>query len=104
MEQYPVESSYARMLVQSLTCSPAVQSKLAAIIGIQEIGGIVKNGPRYTGWRKYTQQTQSDLLAHYDVFIALPNINPDDYEELGILSKERQQSPRSYATSQPRPS
>ena len=87
MEQYPVESSYARMLVQSLTCSPAVQSKLAAIIGIQEIGGIVKNGPRYTGWRKYTQQTQSDLLAHYDVFIALPNINPDDYEELGILSK-----------------
>jgi len=87
MEHYPVESSYARMLVQSLTCSPAVQSKLAAIIGIQEIGGIVKNGPRYTGWRKYTQQTQSDLLAHYDVFIALPTINPDDYEELGILSK-----------------
>ncbi len=87
MEQYPVESSYARMLVQSLTCSPAVQSKLAAIIGIQEIGGIVKGGPRYTGWRKYTHQTQSDLLAHYDIFIALPTINPDDYEELGILNK-----------------
>jgi HrpA-like RNA helicase len=87
MEQYPVESSYARMLIQAQSCSAEVQSKLAVIIGIQEIGGIVKNGPRYTGWRKYTNQTQSDLLAHYDIFIALSSINPDDYEELGILSK-----------------
>jgi HrpA-like RNA helicase len=87
MEQYPVESSYARMLVQSHDCSPAVQSKLAAIIGIQEIGGIAKGGPRYTGWRAYTKQTRSDLLAQYDVFIALPNIYPEQYEELGIISK-----------------
>lgn len=87
MEKYPVESSYARMLVQSLSCSPAVQSKLAAVIGIQEIGGIVKGGPRYTGWRKYTKQSQSDLLAQYDVFLALPNILTDDYDDLGIISK-----------------
>jgi HrpA-like RNA helicase len=87
MEKYPVESSYARMLVQSLTCSPAVQSKLAAIIGIQEVGGIVKSGPRYTGWRRYTKQTQSDLLAQYDVYLALPNISDLEYDELGVISK-----------------
>ncbi|MBC7868784.1 ATP-dependent RNA helicase [Candidatus Saccharibacteria bacterium] len=87
MEQYPVQSSYARMLVQALSCNSAVQSKLAAIIGIQEVGGIVKSGPRYTGWRKYTKQSQSDLLAQYDVFLALPNILSDDYEDLGIISK-----------------
>ncbi len=87
MEKYPVESSFARMLVQSYDFSPAVQSKLAAIIGIQEVGGIVKGGPRYTGWRRYTKQTQSDLLAQYDVYLALPNISELEYEELGIISK-----------------
>lgn len=87
MEQYPVESSYARMLVESQTRSDAVRSKLAAIIAIQEIGGIVKGGSRYTGWQAFTRQRKSDLLAQYDVYRALPSINPDDYEETGIISK-----------------
>jgi HrpA-like RNA helicase len=87
MEKYPVESSYARMLVQSLNCSPAVQSKLAAVIGIQEVGGIVKSGPRYTGWRRFTKQTQSDLLAQYDVYLALSKISTLEYDELGVISK-----------------
>ena len=87
MEQYPVESSYARMLVESEKCTPEVRSKLAAIIAIQEIGGIVKGGTRYTGWQKYTKQKRSDLLAQYDVFRAIPNIDPDDFEEIGIITK-----------------
>ncbi|RYX78368.1 DEAD/DEAH box helicase [bacterium] len=87
MEQFPVESSYARMLVEASQFSAAVQTKLAAIIGIQEIGGIVKGGPRYTGWKKYTKQYKSDLLAQYDVYLALPQIVPDEYEEIGIISK-----------------
>jgi len=87
MEQYPVESSYARMLVESKLYSHAVQTKLTAIIAIQEIGGIVKGGTRYTGWQKYTRQKKSDLLAQYDVFLALEHISPDDYEDLGIIAK-----------------
>jgi HrpA-like RNA helicase len=87
MERYPVESSYARMLVESQEHGEAVQTKLAAIIAIQEIGGIVKGGPRYTGWQRYTKQKRSDLLAQYDVYRALELINPDDYEEIGIISK-----------------
>jgi len=87
MERFPVESSYGRMLVEAQHYSKEVQTKLAAIIGIQEIGGIVKGGTRYTGWRKYTKQTKSDLLAQYDVYLALPQIVPDDYEETGIISK-----------------
>lgn len=87
MEQFPVESSYARMLVESQSFSKEVQTKLAAIIGIQEIGGIIKGGPRYTGWRKYTKQYKSDLLAQYDVYLALPQILPDEYEDVGIISK-----------------
>lgn len=87
MEQFPVESSYARMLVEVMPYPVAVQAKLAAIIAIQEIGGIVKGGTKYTGWRKYTRQTNSDLLAEYDVYLSLPQIIPEDYEEIGIIGK-----------------
>jgi len=87
MEQFPVESNYGRMLVEAKQFSKEIQAKLAAIIAIQEIGGIVKGGTRFTGWRKYTKQYKSDLLAQYDVYLALPNIAEDQYEELGIVSK-----------------
>jgi HrpA-like RNA helicase len=87
MERFPVESSFARMLVEAEECTPSVQAKLAAIIAIQEVGGIVKGGTRFTGWRKYTRETQSDLIAQYDVYLALPQIEPDNYEDLGIITK-----------------
>lgn len=87
MEQYPVESSYGRMLVEAGEYSKEIQTKLAAIIAIQEVNGIVKGGTRYTGWRAYTKQRRSDLLAQYDVFRALGMISPDEYEELGIIAK-----------------
>lgn len=87
MEGFPVESSYGRMLVEAMQFGGDTQAKLAAIIGIQEIGGIVKGGPRYTGWHKYTKQTKSDLLAQYDVYLALADIPTDMYEEIGIISK-----------------
>lgn len=87
MERFPVESSYARMLVEGEKYSSEVQTKLSAIIAIQEVGGIVKGGPRYSGWRKYTRQTQSDLLAQYDILLALPSIPDEVYEELGIIAK-----------------
>ena len=87
MERFPVESSYARMLIEAEKYSVTIQAQLASIIAIQEVGGIVKGSPRYSGWRRYTHQTSSDLLAQYDVYLALPNINADEYEELGIIDK-----------------
>lgn len=87
MERFPVESSYARMLVEADAYPQTVQSKLATIIAIQEVGGIVKGGPRYTGWRRFTRQHHSDLLAQYDVYRALENIDPVEFEDLGIIGK-----------------
>lgn len=87
MEQFPVESSYARMLIESEKYSKEVQAKLATIIAIQEVGGIVRGGTRYTGWRKYAKHMKSDLLAQYDVFLATPDITMEDFEELGIIGK-----------------
>ena len=87
MERYPVESSYARMIVESELYGHEVQTKLAAIIAIQEVGGIAKGGTRYTGWHAFTRQKRSDLLAQYDLYLALPKIPLDDFEDLGIINK-----------------
>lgn len=87
MEQFPVESSYARMLVEAKPYSDEVQAKLAVIIAIQEVNGITKNSARYSTWKHYTKQKKSDLLAQYDVYLALPTIDEEMYEEIGIIAK-----------------
>lgn len=87
MERFPVESAFARMLVEAEMYSQEVQAKLAAIISIQEIGGIVKSSTRYTAWRSFTRQTKSDLLAQYDVYLAIPTIDPEQFEDMGIIGK-----------------
>ena len=87
MERFPVESSYARMLVEVRQYEPPIQSKLAVIIAIQEVGGIVRGGANHIGWQVFTKQRQSDLLAQYDVLAAMPTILPDRYETLGIIGK-----------------
>ena len=87
MERFPVESSYARMLVAADAYPAESKSQLATIIAIQEIGGIIKGGASYNGWRAYTKQKKSDLLAQYDIFRSLPLINERDYEEIGIIAK-----------------
>lgn len=87
MERFPVESNYGRMMVEALRFEEPVQVKLAAIIAIQEVGGIVKGGTHFNGWRVYTKQTKSDLLAQYEVYLALPLIPEELYEELGIIGK-----------------
>ncbi len=87
MERFPVESSYARMLVEAEQCSPTLQAQLASIIAIQEVGGIVKGSPRHSGWRRFAHHNRSDLLAEYDVLLALPTVDLLEYEALGIIEK-----------------
>lgn len=87
MERFPVESNYARMMVEADSFSQEVQVKLAVIIAIQEVGGIIRGGTTHNGWRSYTRQTKSDLLAQYDVYLAIPTIIDIDDESLGIIGK-----------------
>ena len=87
MERFPVESSYARMLVEAKKYSPAVQAKLAVMIAIAEVGGITKNGSRYNGWRTLTKQTKSDYLAQYEVFLKLTDLDPLTWTDMGIITK-----------------
>ncbi len=92
MERFPVESNYGRMMVEADKYSKEVQAKLAAVIAIQEVGGIVRGGTRYDGWRKFTRQSKSDLLAQYDVYLSLPNIAEVEFEDLGIIAKNTEKA------------
>ncbi len=87
MERFPVESSFGRMLVAAEDLPKSTQFKLAAIIAIQEVGGIIKGGTRYTGWRQLTQQKRSDLIAQYDVWLNLEALTTEELEDIGIISK-----------------
>lgn len=87
MERFPVESSFARMLVEAEQYPESVQAPLASVIAIQEVGGIVKGSTRYSGWRQFAHQTYSDLLAQYEVYLRVNEIDPLLYEELGIIEK-----------------
>ena len=87
MERFPVESTYARMLVQAADLPKNTLRKLAAIIAIQEVGGIVKGGPRTTGWQLFTKQKKSDLLAQYDVLLHIPELQEYELEPYGIVAK-----------------
>lgn len=87
MERFPVESSYARMLVEAKQLNPVTQAKMVAIIAIQEVGGIVRGGPRYTSWRRYSKQNRSDLVAQYEVYLGLDQISPLAMDDMGIIVK-----------------
>ena len=87
MERFPVESSYGRMLVEAESLPKSTQIKLASIIAIQEVGGIVKGGTKYNGWRQLTSQKRSDLIAQYEVWLAQPALTVEELEEMGIITK-----------------
>src|SRR5690606_25527977 len=92
MERFPVESSYGRMLVEAESLPPETQAKLATMIAIQEVGGIIKGGTRYSGWRRLTNEKRSDLIAQYDVWLSLPILDDTELEEAGIILKNRRQA------------
>lgn len=87
MERFPVESSFGRMLIACEDYGDRLKAKLAVIIAIQEVGGIVRGGSQYNGWRSLTRQNVSDLLAQYEVYIHLDRLLPHEYEETGIIEK-----------------
>lgn len=87
MERFPVESRFGRMLVAASDYPDALKAKLALVIAIQEVGGIVRGGSQHTGWRALTKQTSSDLLAQYDVYIHLDRLLAEEYEDYGIIEK-----------------
>ncbi len=88
MERFPVESSYGRMLVEADGASESLKSKLATMIAVQEVGGIVRNVTTGVSWRSLTTESKSDFFAQYDVYRAALNLSDDDRESMGVITKQ----------------
>lgn len=71
MDQYPLSTTSARIMVESMGYSPEIRGYLAAIVATKEAGGM----PYYSydggnGWLDLTDEKTSDLLGQLDIFIA----------------------------------
>ena len=96
MEHFPLESRFARMMVAVESEPEPLRRKLSLVIAIQEVGGIVRGGARIIGWRGFTNEDQSDLLAEYDVYLACEALDPTEFEELGIIYKNYERAGHVY--------
>ena len=88
MEHFPVESSFGRMLVEIQPENESVRGKLATMIAIQEVGGIVRSTVSGISWRSLTGEKQSDFLAQYDVYRGALELSDEDRETMGIITKQ----------------
>ncbi len=76
MERMPVESHYARMMIEARKYGPEVQTQLAAMLAVQEAGGIcqfeTKNKPCEERWRDLLapDMNDSDAIKQLEVFVA----------------------------------
>lgn len=88
MEKLPVDSHYARMLVEiQKHNNPQLTFMMMELIAIQQAGGIVKNGKNNLRWKKLTAQNQSDLLAELEVFHAIEDMPKAQWKDYDVLSK-----------------
>ena len=77
MNDFPLSPNSGRMMVESEKYSKSVRSYMAAMTAIKEVGGLPMYSKRSSNWKRLTSQTQSDMLAQLDIFIAM---NGQDFE------------------------
>lgn len=89
MEQFPLSSRYARMLVEArkINLASDTLAKLALVIAIAEVGGIIRGGSRYVGWRMHARNQRSDLLAEFEVFLDTLDMSDEELDELGVITR-----------------
>jgi len=75
MNEYPLCTSSARIMVESLRFKESTRACLAAIVAAKEVGGLQYYdedvGAR---WKSLTDETSSDMLVQLDLFIAAQNM------------------------------
>ncbi len=85
MNEFPVQPSSARMLVESYRFSPIVRAHVSAIVSSLEVGGL----PYFAhnvgkAWAQLTDETSSDLLAQLDIFIATQDLTDRELTALDL--------------------
>ncbi|NCU38387.1 ATP-dependent RNA helicase [Candidatus Saccharibacteria bacterium] len=93
MERMPVESHYARMMIEARKYGPEVQMQLAALLAVQEADGITqfgsRNRPSDERWRSLLQSgiNDSDMIKQLEVFIAARSMSDREKRDNDIFVK-----------------
>lgn len=95
MERMPVESHYARMMVEARKYKdPELQTQLAALLAVQEVGGIcqfgTRNKPCDERWRSLitSREKDSDPIKQLEVFIAAQKMSNKERRDHDIYGKD----------------
>lgn len=92
MERMPVESHYARMMIEARKYGPEVQAQLAAMLAVEEADGILQflKSP-YEGtekWRTMLGNDQdSDVIKQLEVYIAATKMSDSQRRDSNIFVK-----------------
>lgn len=95
MERMPIESHYARMMVEARKYKdPELQAQLAALLAVQEVGGIcqfnTRNKPCDERWRSLiaSREKDSDPIKQLEVFIAAQKMSNKELRDHDIFGKD----------------
>lgn len=85
MNQYPLCTSSARIMVESLGYPRPIRAYLAAITASKEQGTLQYYAHNAgSEWRDLTDETSSDLLVQLDLFIATQGMSDAELKRLGM--------------------
>ncbi|MFZ1258355.1 MAG: helicase-related protein [Candidatus Saccharimonas sp.] len=93
MERMPLESHYARMMVEARQYGEEVQQQLAALLAVQEAGGVCQfstvRRPCAERWRSLimTEEQDSDPLKQLEVFVNAGHLSKNERREHDILMR-----------------
>ena len=82
MARLPVSVQYARMIVEA--GKRGVVDDVLTIASILEVGGI---NDRTDAWRRFTNETESDLIAQLDVWNAARGKRGEELGKMGVFAK-----------------
>ncbi|MDB5187441.1 MAG: hypothetical protein JWM07_913 [Candidatus Saccharibacteria bacterium] len=97
MNEFPIGTSAARMMIEADQYSPQMRSYMSAIVASMEVGGL----PMYTHdagkrWKGMTDEQSSDLLAQLDIFIGIQDKKMYELAELDLDVKNVQRARETY--------
>ena len=89
MDRMPLESHYARMMVEARKYSPEVRQQLAAMLAAQESGGLTIRGRNSQNrWTELISgDTRSDMIVELEVMIAAQKMSYKDRKEHDVMNK-----------------
>ncbi len=98
MERMPVESHYARMMIEARQYGAEVQTQLAAMLATEEVGGVIFNGrDSQQRWRELVGIVgQSDMLVQLQVFLGAQKLSDKQKRDRDIIVKNYKRANETY--------